>query len=98
MQGLGFTDEAVCAGPLRSGRSTLHTHTHTHTHTVTHTHTHTLVEASGEVPRGEKMLFLETDLESYVTEYTLIYDDKIWGRGGLPAGASGVRLSTLVQR
>ena len=28
------------------------------------------VEASGEVPRGEKMLFFGTDLESYITEFT----------------------------
>ena len=30
---------------------------------------------SGEVPRGEKMLFSGTDLESYITEYTLLYED-----------------------
>jgi len=31
---------------------------------------------SGEVPRGEKMLYSGTDLESYITEYTLLYDDE----------------------
>jgi len=29
----------------------------------------------GEVPRGEKMLYLGTDPESYITEYTLVYED-----------------------
>ena len=28
------------------------------------------VEASGEVPRGEKMLYSRTDPEPYITEYT----------------------------
>jgi len=31
---------------------------------------------SDEVPRGEKMLYSGTDPESYITEYTLIYEDK----------------------
>ena len=31
---------------------------------------------SGEVPRGEKMLDSGTDPESYITEYTLVYEDK----------------------
>jgi len=31
---------------------------------------------SGEVSRGEKMLYSGTDPESYITEYTLIYEDK----------------------
>ena len=30
---------------------------------------------SGEVSRGEKMLYSGTDPESYITEYTLVYDD-----------------------
>ena len=30
----------------------------------------------GEVPRGEKMLYSGTDQESYITEYTLVYEDK----------------------
>jgi len=29
-----------------------------------------------EVPRGEKMLYSGTDPESYITEYTLVYEDK----------------------
>ena len=29
----------------------------------------------GEVPRGEKMLYSGTDPESYITEYTLVYED-----------------------
>ena len=33
------------------------------------------VDASGEVPRGEKMLYSGTDPESYITEYTLVYED-----------------------
>ena len=32
---------------------------------------------SGEVPRGEKMLCSGTDAESYITEYTLVYEDKL---------------------
>ena len=30
---------------------------------------------SGEVPRGEKMLYSGTDPESYITEYSLVYED-----------------------
>jgi len=30
---------------------------------------------NGEVPRGEKMLYSGTDPESYITEYTLVYED-----------------------
>ena len=33
-----------------------------------------LVEC-GEVSRGEKMLYSETDPESYITEYTLVYEE-----------------------
>ena len=32
--------------------------------------------ASGVVPRGEKMLYSGTDPESYITEYTLVYEEK----------------------
>ena len=35
-----------------------------------------LREVSGEVPRGEKMLCSGTDPESYITEYTLVYEEK----------------------
>ena len=28
-----------------------------------------------KVPRGEKMLYSGTDPESYITEYTLVYED-----------------------
>ena len=35
------------------------------------------VTASGEVSRGEKMLYSGTDPESYITEYTLVYEDKV---------------------
>jgi len=31
---------------------------------------------SREVSRGEKMLYAGTDPESYITEYTLLYEDK----------------------
>ena len=31
----------------------------------------------GEVSRGEKMLYSGTDPESYITEYTLVYEDKM---------------------
>jgi len=34
------------------------------------------VEASGDVPRGENMLYSGTDPESSITEYTLVYKDK----------------------
>ena len=30
---------------------------------------------SGEVPRGEKMLYAGTEPESYITECTLVYED-----------------------
>jgi len=30
---------------------------------------------SGEVSRGEKMLYSGTDPESYITEYTLVYEE-----------------------
>ena len=33
---------------------------------------------SGEVSRGEKMLYSGTDPESYITEYTLVYEEKQW--------------------
>ena len=29
----------------------------------------------GEVPRGEKMLYSGTDPKSYITEYTLVYEE-----------------------
>jgi len=32
---------------------------------------------SGEVPRGEKMLYSGTDPESYIAEYTLVYEEKV---------------------
>jgi len=36
---------------------------------------------SGEVPREEEMLYSGTDPESYITEYTLVYEDKqLWFR------------------
>ena len=31
---------------------------------------------SGEVSRGEKMVLRGTDLESYITDDTLLYEDK----------------------
>ena len=31
---------------------------------------------SGEVSRGEKMILRRTDPESYITEYTVVYEDK----------------------
>ena len=31
----------------------------------------------GEVPSGDKMLYYGTDPESYITEHTLVYEDKI---------------------
>jgi len=30
---------------------------------------------AGEVPRGKNMLYSGTDPESYITEYTLVYED-----------------------
>jgi len=34
---------------------------------------------SGEVSRGEKMLYSGTDPESYITECTLVYEEKNLG-------------------
>ena len=34
---------------------------------------------SGEVPRGEKILYSGTDPESYITEHTLVYVDDTEG-------------------
>ena len=34
------------------------------------------VLGAGEVSRGEKMLYSGTDPESYITEYSLVYEDK----------------------
>ena len=36
-----------------------------------------LVGRKVEVSRGEKMLYSGTDPESYITEYTLVYEDDI---------------------
>ena len=36
-----------------------------------------LVGRTGEVSRGEKMLYSGTDPESYITEYTLVYEEKL---------------------
>jgi len=33
------------------------------------------MEYSGEVSRGEKMLYAGTDPELYITEYTLVYEE-----------------------
>jgi len=38
---------------------------------------------AGEVPRGEKMLYSGTDPESYITEYTLVYENKLSLEGGV---------------
>ena len=35
-----------------------------------------LTRVDGEVSRGEKMLYSRTDTESYITEYTLVYEDE----------------------
>ena len=35
------------------------------------------LRVSGEVPRGEKMFYPGTDPESYITDYTLVYEDVI---------------------
>ena len=32
----------------------------------------------GEVPCGEQMLYSGTDPESYITEHTLVYENKAW--------------------
>jgi len=45
-----------------------------------------LVEASGEVPRGDNMLYSGTDPESYITEYTLVYEAKV---GTITPGPDG---------
>ena len=41
---------------------------------------------SGEVPRGEKMLYSGTDPESYTTEYTLVYEDNRNEEDAPPSG------------
>ena len=33
-------------------------------------------DPTGEVSRGENMLYSGTDPESYITEYTLVYEEK----------------------
>jgi len=38
----------------------------------------------GEVPRGEKMLYSGTDPESYITEYTSVYEEKRPAMGPRP--------------
>jgi len=40
------------------------------------TNPETLSSDSGEVPRGEKMLYSGTDPESYITDHTLVYEDQ----------------------
>ena len=40
---------------------------------------------AGEVPRGEKLLYAGTGLESYITEYTLVYEEKYRGETELVA-------------
>jgi len=40
----------------------------------------------GEVSRGEKMLFSGTDPESYITEYTLVYEDDMQSRAQILLG------------
>jgi hypothetical protein len=35
-----------------------------------------LFVTSGEVPRGEKTLYFGTDTESFITEYTVVYEDE----------------------
>jgi hypothetical protein len=42
---------------------------------VTHRRVLKRLKASGEVPRAKKMLLSETDPESYLTEYTSVYED-----------------------
>ena len=42
-------------------------------------------QSAGEVSRKEKMLYSETDPESFITEYTLVYEDnrslqRLWRR------------------
>ena len=37
----------------------------------------------GEVLRGEKMTLREIDPESYITEYTLVYQDEVQGMFGV---------------
>ena len=36
--------------------------------------------ASGEVSRGERILYSGTDPESFITEYTSVYEDKMPAR------------------
>ena len=41
----------------------------------------------GEVPHGEKMLYSGTDPESYITKYTLVYEENIMDGGCIPVYA-----------
>jgi len=43
------------------------------------------------VSRGEKMLYSGTDPESYFTEYTLVYEEKIQVAGGAAAHSTDCR-------
>ena len=45
---------------------------------------------SGEVSRGEKMLYSGTDPESYITEYTFVYEDA--GFNSRRTGVFGARV------
>jgi len=38
-------------------------------------HIRPVVNGTGEVPRGEQMLYSGTDPESYITEYTVVRED-----------------------
>jgi len=40
-----------------------------------------------KVSRGEKMLYSGTDPESYITEYSLVYEDKRFGKRLTPVEA-----------
>ena len=51
--------------------------------------------ASGEVSRGEKMLYSGTDPVSYITEYTLVYEERHTCRKRMPRSVSA-RLDSSV--
>ena len=49
-------------------------------------------QGSGEVPRGEKIHSSGTDPESFITDYTLVYEDEssfVFGVRGLQPAEDG---------
>ena len=54
------------------------------------------VTACGEVSHGEKMLSSGTDPESYITEYTLVYEDTVWLQGSALKKGSALNMHAFI--